>query len=116
MAHRCYFRMHTNHSASVQLSIVYDSCAYRSSLQAVWLMQVLLLLLLPLLLSLQDIREECKRYGAVTAVEIPRLGAPGMGYVYVNYAKQEHATTVSLANTLQQLSLQRLAYVCLCLC
>jgi hypothetical protein len=40
-------------------------------------------------------REECKRYGAVAAVEIPRLGAPGVGYVYVQYAKLEDATTVS---------------------
>jgi hypothetical protein len=40
-------------------------------------------------------REECERYGAVAAVEIPRLGAPGMGYVFVQYAKLEDATTVS---------------------
>ena len=41
-------------------------------------------------------RIECGTYGTVVKVVVPRLGAPGAGYVYVQYSTLEEADTVRM--------------------
>ncbi|KAG5191898.1 hypothetical protein JKP88DRAFT_217096 [Tribonema minus] len=41
---------------------------------------------------IEDMREECSRYGTVLGIEIPRNAAAGVGYVFVQYSTVEEAT------------------------
>lgn len=44
--------------------------------------------------------EECSKYGAVAAIEIPHVGGPaaGVGYVFVKYGSREDAQKVRIGH------------------
>lgn len=44
----------------------------------------------------EDMTEECSKYGTVAAIEIPHVGGPtqGVGYVFVKYNTREEAQKV----------------------
>lgn len=44
----------------------------------------------------EDMTEECSKYGTVAAIEIPYVGGPaaGVGYVFVKYNTREEAQKV----------------------
>ncbi len=41
---------------------------------------------------IEDMREECGKYGIVKSVDIPRKGEDGAGFVFVQYATPEEAS------------------------
>eukprot|EP00644_Phytophthora_capsici_P006806 jgi/Phyca11/561939/estExt2_Genewise1.C_PHYCAscaffold_80277 len=45
----------------------------------------------------EDVEEECKRFGDVTGLEIPRPkdgeDVPGLGCIYVRFGQEENATS-----------------------
>lgn len=45
----------------------------------------------------EDMTEECSKYGNVAAIEIPHVGGPGagVGFVFVKYHSREDAQKVS---------------------
>ena len=45
----------------------------------------------------EDVNEECQRYGTLVKVVVPRAGQPGVGKVFCEYAAVEQAQAAAVA-------------------
>lgn len=58
--------------------------------------------------------EECSKYGAVVAIEIPHVGGPaaGVGFVFVKYGSIVDAEKVKFFTDTSTLVYQNFHYIC----